>query len=75
MATQARTTDFGRALCGLHAELPYAGWGGEDAHSTQIATGMVVKYDARDGLFDIRFPPELQSAEVSLKLAYRRIAD
>lgn len=64
LATQARTTDFGRALCGLHAELPYAGWGGEHVHSTQIARGMVIKYDGRDRLFDIRFPPELQSADV-----------
>ena len=53
MASQERTLDFGRALCGLRVELPYAGWGGEYAQSTQVAMGMVIKYDGRYQLFDI----------------------
>ena len=69
LASQERTLDFGRALCGLRVELPYAGWGGEYAQSTQVAMGMVIKYDGRYQLFDIRFPPELQSADVNLGVA------
>ena len=64
MASHERSLDFGRALCGLRVELPYAGWGGEYALSTQVAMGVVIKYDGRYQLFDIRFPAELQSADV-----------
>ena len=45
MATQQPTAAFGRELCGLHADVPHAGWGGKWASSTEVATGMVVKFN------------------------------
>ena len=53
MATQQPTAAFGRELCGLHADVPHAGWGGKWANSTEVATGMVVKFDR--GVIYIRY--------------------
>ena len=59
MASQERTPTFGRQLRGLHADVPYAGWGGQWARSTRKATGMIVNFDRH--VFTIRFPPTAES--------------
>jgi hypothetical protein len=67
MATQQPTAAFGRELCGLHADVPHAGWGGKWASSTEVATGMVVKFN-RD-VINIRFLPIAETDDLRVSWA------
>ena len=67
MATQQPTAAFGRELCGLHADVPHAGWGGKWASSTEVATGMVVKFN-RDVIY-IRFLPTAETDDLRVSWA------